>query len=60
MAIIIQKHQEIYGNITELNHFLDDNDAIANFPAADSSSASLKFKQKIIGKTADGGIKMLK
>ena len=60
MAIIIQKHHEIYGNITELNHFLDYNDAIANFPAADSSSASLKFKQKIIGKTADGGIKMLK
>ena len=36
---------------------LTDAGAIANFSAANNNSASFKFKQKIIGKTADGGTK---
>ena len=37
--------------------FLDANDAIADFPAAKINSSSFKFKQKLIGKTADVGTK---
>ena len=37
--------------------FLDINGAISNFPAATNNSASFKFKQKITGKTPDGGRK---
>ena len=37
--------------------FLDANGAIHNFSTATNSSAFFKFKQKITGKTADGGIK---
>ena len=37
--------------------FLDDHGGIANFPAANNDSASFKFKQKIKGKTANGGRK---
>ena len=36
---------------------LDDNGDIANFPVDKNNSASLKSKQKITGKTADGGKK---
>ena len=36
---------------------LDANGAITNFPAANNNSASFKFKQKITGKTANGGTK---
>ena len=35
--------------------FLDYDDAIANFPAANNNSISFKLKQKITGKTDDGG-----
>ena len=35
--------------------FLDYNDAIANFPAANNNSISFQLKQKITGKTDDGG-----
>ena len=35
--------------------FLDYNDAIANFPAASNNSISFQLKQKITGKTDDGG-----
>ena len=38
---------------------LTDAGAIANFHEA-NNSASFKFKQKVTGKTADGGTKMLK
>ena len=36
---------------------LDDNGDIANFPVDNNNSASLKSKQKVTGKTADGGKK---
>ena len=36
--------------------FLDDNDAIANFPSDNNDSASFKFKEKITGKTVTGTI----
>ena len=36
---------------------LDDNGDIANFPVYNNNSASLKSKQKVTGKTADGGKK---
>ena len=35
--------------------FLDDNDAIANFPFDNNNSASFKSKEKITGKTVTGG-----
>ena len=40
--------------------FLDDNAAIANFPADDNKSASIKFKTKIAGRIGNSGTKDVK
>ena len=60
MAIIIQMHQEVYGNTIETNQFwlMTDAGAVANFSAANNNKNALfKLKQKITDKTADGGTK---
>ena len=40
--------------------FLDDNGAIADFPADNNNSASFKFKIKIAGRTGNNGTKDIK
>ena len=40
--------------------YLDNNAAIADFPADDSNSASLKFKTKITRRTGNDGTKNVK
>ena len=40
--------------------FLDDNGAIADFPADDNNSASFEFKTKIAGRTGNDGTKDVK
>ena len=58
--IIIQKHQEVYGNIIEMNQlWLMLVLSLIFFFAADNS-ALLKIKQKITGKTAANGRKDVK
>ena len=40
--------------------FIDDNDAIADFPADNNTSVSLKFKTKTAGRIGIGGTKNVK
>ena len=49
IAIVIQNHQEVYGNTIEMNQqpMLVTTDVIDNFPG---NSPSFKLKQKITGK----------
>ena len=54
IAILIQNHQEVYGNTIEMKQqpMLVTTDVIDNFPG---NSASFKLKQKITGKAENNG-----
>ena len=54
IAIVIQNHQEVYGNTIEMKQqpMLVTTDVIDNFPG---NSASFKLKQKITGKAENNG-----
>ena len=54
IAIVIQNHQEVYGNTIEMKQqpMLVTTDVIGNFPG---NSASFKLKQKITGKAENNG-----
>ena len=56
---IIQKHLEVYGNTID-EPFLNDNDAIVDFPADNNNSASFKFKTKTAGRIRNNGTKDVK
>ena len=54
IAIVIQNHQEVYGNTIEMKQqpMLVTTDVIDNFPG---NSASFKLKLKITGKAENNG-----
>ena len=52
IAIIIQKHQEVYDNTTEMNQLQIIIGNIVNFPG---NSASFNFKLKLTGKIPAAG-----
>ena len=54
IAIVIQNHQEVYGNTIEMKQqpMLVTTDVIDNFPG---NSASFKLKQKLTGKAENNG-----
>ena len=49
--MLIQKHQEVYGNTIYTDTALENNDNIIDFPADHSTSNLLKFKQQVTGQT---------
>ena len=49
-VIIIQEHQEVYGNTIEMNPALV-NSNIVDFSSVNCDSALYNFKEKITGKT---------
>ena len=53
--IIIQKHQEVCGNIVKIPA-VDNNNAIVNF-AENNLTDSCNFKVKMTGQTGDDGTK---
>ena len=57
--IIIPIHLEVYGNTKEMNIFLNNSGAIADFPA-DNNSASFEFKIKLAGRIGHNGKKDVK
>ena len=57
--IIIPIHLEVYGNTTEMNIFLNNSGAIADFPAG-NNSASFEFKTKLAGRIGNNGKKDVK
>ena len=53
--IFTRRHQEVYSSTTD-EPALDDNN-IFDFPDDHNNNISFKFKQKITGKTGNGGTK---
>ena len=48
--MLIQRHHEVYGNATEINH-------VIGFPTDNKNSIVFKFKQQITGQTGNGATK---
>ena len=54
--IFTRRHQEVYSNTT-YEPALDDSNNIFDFSGDHNNNISFKFKQKITGKTGNGGKK---